>query len=1354
MNIVTGPERSRFRQKPTQIVVLILILLAIIYNILAPIFALNWLRQPFLGALFYPRLVVADIFSPHWNARQQGLQTADILLRVDDVPVFSNRELDNLLGQKQVSDTVTLHLERDPTLINAPDTFSVTLSQFTLADSIIFFWLSYVIGLVYLILGLIAYRLRGGEQVGQAFVTFCAFVAMLTGGLFDLYTLNFLTPIWAFAMPLVGASLLSLAFVFPTQSRLIRHYAWVRTIPYVLALILGIVIFYSIYFAADPQAYVNVRLWAFGFIGLMVVLFLALLFDTRLSTFSALTRQQTTILLWGSAISFGPIVTWTIVNALGLSTSFSMAIFAVVFAPFIIFPLTVTYATLRYRLLDLDILFSRGVMYAMLTLLVTLGYFLTVSILGVLLQDTNLYRSPIILVIFVLLLVIFLEPIRDKIQAIVNRYFLRETFDSREVLQRYGRDLISTPLDTDRVLEMLLNQAQQALSAEHAMVFLRDAAQGTFVIRAQTGDKSSPGIEVQFGLSDDLAQWLADTNNILQLTPGGATPANADISREELARLNMLDIALCVPLLGSKYLLGWLALGFERSGRPYLSSDLVFLATLANQTTIALENAQLLEEANRRAAELETLQQISVEIQAEAEPDRLLASVVEHATRRLNAAGGMVFLLEPDGESLKVVVSHNLDKNYTGCIVKTGQDIAGRAMMLGESVTVDNYLSFSGRSPEFAEASFGPVLAVPLHWAGKVRGVLQLVHHPRGLRFSQDDVWLMELFASQSAIALEKSRLLQEARDRANQLAILSEVSVAMSSTLNLDEALQQVMNRAVEILHAEAGSLLLMDPKGQELTFEVVLGPTGKELLGVKTAVGKGIVGTVAQTGKPLIINDVAADPRFNIAFDEATEFRTKDILCVPMIAHEQVVGVIEVINKQDGTVFDEEECNLLMTFGAQAAIVIENAQIFTSTDQALAERIQELQTLQVFDQSLQTSLDLNVVLDMSLTHLMDSLGVSMGLIGVVSNEDEPEPGIYLLAQHGMPTEMGRYRKDPWPLTRGILGRVARTGEIAWINDITRAEYYVPKNHRTRSLLAVPVMREDRVIAVIDLESTDPDYFTSEDVAFVKLLASHAAIAIDNARLFEQVKEANDAKTEFMNIASHELKIPMTSIKGYTKLLQMGGGGMLSAEQQNEFLQIITNSVDRMARLVNDLLDVSRIEAGRIRLEITDVQMADVIKEVIEAVRTQIDKKQQQLTLDVSDDLPRLRADYNRMVQIVTNLVSNAYKYTPEGGTITVTAKPYQNEEWDGVMVTVIDTGYGMSEEDQAQLFTTFFRSADQNIRDEPGTGLGLSITKNMVETHGGELTFESKLGQGSAFTFTLPRICKVPPGVEVVER
>lgn len=1355
METAVSSLRGEFPKKLAQILIPLLIFAAIVVNILAPIFALRWAAQPFLGVLFSPHLVVSAAYNSSLASRQLGFQTADVLTRIDDAPVFFGRDIYIHLLQKQLDNRVTLQLERASTTpANSSEALSLTLTtSFPLQDLLLFFWLPYSIGLIYLALGLVVYRLRGADHLSKVFAVFCAFVSIFMGALFDQFTLHFLTPVWIVALPLVGAALLHLSFVFPVETRLARRKPWLPVIPYLLALMLAAINLYNFYFAANPRVFLEIIwFWGFNFIGLSVFLFLALLLNAHTTTFSSMVRQQIMIIFGGSLISFGPVAVWALAQAVGLTLASPRFNLTAVLACFIVFPIVAVYAGLRYRLLDLDIVFSRAAVYTLLTLLVTIAYFLIVSFLVVLLQDVELFKNPVVFTVFILLLVISLGPIRERLQSLVNHIFLREPADFRQYQQRYGQALVSAPLEINQILDLLLKQIDEALVPASALVFLKDASQGIFVIRDPHGGSDTHTVEVSFGPTDDLVRWLADTNDILQLSATGAVPAEVKINREELARLNMLNVNLCVPLLGPNDLLGWLALGLKKSGQPYTSSDLLFLATLASQTTIALESAQLLEQANRRAAELEALQKISANIQAEATSDLLLTSVVEQATRLLRAEGGLAFLLEPDDETLKVVVSYNLGKDYTGHTLKKGEGVAGQVVLRGESVVVDNYPAFSGRSPKFQDAKFGAVLGVPLRWSGKVQGVLNLTHRSRGLRFSERDIWLMELFAAQAAIALEKLRLLQETQHRANQLATLSEVSVAISSTLDLDTALQRVMDCAVQILNAEAGSLLLMDPRGKELTFEVVLGPTGANLLGLKTEVGKGIVGTVAKTGQPLIINDAAADPRWNIAFDEATSFRTKDILCVPMLSHERVVGVVEVINKQDGTVFSEEECNLLLSFGAQAAIAIENAQIFTRTDKALAERLQELQALQMFDRELQASLELKTVLDISLTRAMDALGVEMGLMGIIKHQGE-ESGLYLLAQRGMPMEMSRYKIDPWPLTKGIIGRIVRTGELAWVNDIAQDKDYVPNSHRTRSVLVVPVMREDKVLGVINLESTVPDYFTSDDVSFIKLLVSPAAIAIQNAQLYEQVKEANQAKTEFMDIAAHDLKLPMTNIKGYSKLLQMGAGGTLT-DKQKEFLGVISNNVDRMDRLVKDLLDISRIEAGRIRLQIENVQMRDVIHEVIESAGNQIQNKHLNLKIDLADNLPELRADYSRIVQIMTNLISNAYKYTPEGGDITVIAKPCNNGTLQGIAVTVKDTGYGIATEDQAKLFTKFFRSSDQNIRDEPGTGLGLSITKTMIETHGGELTFESELGKGTSFTFTMPLISKIPPGVEVVER
>lgn len=254
---------------------------------------------------------------------------------------------------------------------------------------------------------------------------------------------------------------------------------------------------------------------------------------------------------------------------------------------------------------------------------------------------------------------------------------------------------------------------------------------------------------------------------------------------------------------------------------------------------------------------------------------------------------------------------------------------------------------------------------------------------------------------------------------------------------------------------------------------------------------------------------------------------------------------------------------------------------------------------------------------------------------------------------------------------------------------------------------------------------------------------------------LDEEITAQDEFKeiVEFMNVVSHELKTPMAAIKGYAKLLQMGAGGPVT-EQQEQFLAVISNNVDRMARLVNDLLDVSRIETGRIRLEIQNVQLLDVINEVIELLQPQIESKRLNLRVEVEDNLPEVQADYSRMVQIMTNLISNAYKYTPEGGSITVIAKSYHNDANKGVAVTINDTGHGIAKEDQPNLFTKFFRSSDQYTHDEPGSGLGLAINKKIIEAHSGELTFESELGKGSSFTFTLPLVSQIPSSIEVVHR
>jgi signal transduction histidine kinase len=232
-----------------------------------------------------------------------------------------------------------------------------------------------------------------------------------------------------------------------------------------------------------------------------------------------------------------------------------------------------------------------------------------------------------------------------------------------------------------------------------------------------------------------------------------------------------------------------------------------------------------------------------------------------------------------------------------------------------------------------------------------------------------------------------------------------------------------------------------------------------------------------------------------------------------------------------------------------------------------------------------------------------------------------------------------------------------------------------------------------------------------------------------------DEAVAANQSKSEFVSVVSHELKLPMTSIKGYSDLMLSGATGPLNPNQ-TDFLATIRNNVNRMATLVSDLADISRIESGNIRLEPRSVPVWDVIDEVVTLTKMQVTQKNQTLTVDIPHELPKSWCDRNRLAQIITNLISNANKYTPEGGEILVQAV----RDGDMIQIKVEDNGHGMTAEDQQLLFSKFFRSADEKVREAPGTGLGLSITKNLIELQGGRIWFESEFRKGTAFYFTVP--------------
>jgi signal transduction histidine kinase len=293
---------------------------------------------------------------------------------------------------------------------------------------------------------------------------------------------------------------------------------------------------------------------------------------------------------------------------------------------------------------------------------------------------------------------------------------------------------------------------------------------------------------------------------------------------------------------------------------------------------------------------------------------------------------------------------------------------------------------------------------------------------------------------------------------------------------------------------------------------------------------------------------------------------------------------------------------------------------------------------------------------------------------------------------------------------------------------------------------LTLPIIHKQQVIGALVVESNECGDFDEEDMDAAASLVNVAAPSIANAQLYEQVNEANRAKSEFVSMVSHELKTPITAIRGYTDLMLAGLTGEVN-DKQKSFLETITANIRRMDNLIKDLTDISRIETGQLNVHLEPIAFANVVSETMQATRSIHESKNITVQLQMPNDLPPVLGDHSRLVQVLTNLLSNAYKYSPSHTDVAITVHPDYTPSNNGlnsprpvIVCAVKDNGYGISPEDQARLFTKFFRSEDSNIRVSPGTGLGLSITKGIVELHHGEIWMESELEQGTTFYFTVP--------------
>jgi signal transduction histidine kinase len=472
----------------------------------------------------------------------------------------------------------------------------------------------------------------------------------------------------------------------------------------------------------------------------------------------------------------------------------------------------------------------------------------------------------------------------------------------------------------------------------------------------------------------------------------------------------------------------------------------------------------------------------------------------------------------------------------------------------------------------------------------------------------------------------------------------------------------------------------------------------------------------------------------RSNVVTDKQTGYTSRSLLAVPMQIKDRVLGVIEVINRRDGLPFVMDDQNILTAFAGQAAVAVENARLLALTDQELAARVEELQVMGRIVRELNASLDVDRAMNITLEYAMRLSNAEAGLIGMLEGEQ-----IRLMAYDGYEDVFTDPSNGHLPVDMPTIKPALESGQPSQISLIDEGQKGILPTAHTQVI--IPIRREADVVGLLLLESVSD---SQENLAFLNRLSDNAAIAIYNAQLYAEVQRANIAKSDFVSFVAHELKNPMTSIKGYTELLAAGSVGPIN-EMQTNFLNTIKSNVERMSVLVSDLNDNAKIEAGRLRLDYKSVRIPDIVDDVLRSTKRQLEDKKQTVELQISDQMPNVWADPVRVGQVLTNLVSNAHKYTSEGGAVILGAQETENQ-WDPegakrvVHLWVKDNGIGISIEDQARIFQKFFRSEDSKAREAPGTGLGLNITKSLVEMQGGRIWFESEFRHGTTFHITVP--------------
>ena len=1304
----------------TNLVLAIYLAIAIFALITTPLQAMSWSRLPFVGGFFNPTnyyLPVVKIFRQDvWPLDPLELTYRSQLVALDGVPLGSSAALRTELEKRQPGETVTLTFQEDGRVWDA----QIELSEFTFADSLYYAYIPILAGIFCLFMALWSYVDYLNRPVSSLVAVVSTSLALINATYFDFITTHRFTPILFIAVAMAAGSLLQIGLVLsretlqkPAQS----GFGLMSFIPNLLLASFGI---FQLSFQKPALAYQTTLL-------ILIVSLLAsgytlaiIIFRHRIKGKSPLIKRHSESFLLAILIAIAPFTAQWLVHWINQTFPPINPLFIF---PLVILPATLMRTTRKFRIEKINKRVYRSLSHILLVVIFGFIYTALIYVLNQVLMVNISPDHPLIIGSMVMATVLLLEPLRKHTNRLLN---IDESSTQEELQQALEYTSAFTSITSKKEALLLLRDATwEIIQTGRIVIYIYDQEVGGF--RASGHFEEELIEKIVYPINDPIPTTLAETRRHLFLHAN--TPEIKLIAKNN-EHIVINHSYLFIPIWGNFALLGWVEITDQSKQPQYTEQATQLVESLASQFALVYERIDTIDSIQQRLREMEIINQISLAVNSQTDLDQLLLTILSHIQKIISVDQVSLVMKQPPSQECQRVFLYR----DNGIQISTKQP-ANLEADYPEKAAL--HASF----PVRVEKDGVNWILIPLVQNKKILGVFSLGRSSSGPAFDQTLLNLTDPLANLVTSALIKFNLLEALRAQMQHLEKLNAVSQQLTSTLKMEPLLEKIVDTALDILHAESGSILTPDEDQNDLVIRIATGEGGPIRLGRTIPFNGGIAGKAFAKRQTMICNENVAEKM--IKWDDVPDAMmvVKNILAVPLIVQDEAIGILEIFNKANDLPFTTDDAEVLEGFAAQAAIALNNARKYTKADQALEKRIDELTTMQRIDKDLHSSRELSEALQTTLHAAITYTKVEAGSIMLVDTYYHEIDDIWqkfadddIFIQHPL-IELSAF---PW-----FTDELDEPYEVIFENpgalsrQLGLAEKY-------QAHVVITSKLEDDLYSLLILHLEKANTFDEQDVDFLLGLNNHAMIAIRNSILFDDLNNAINAKNEFISFISHELKNPLTAIKGHADILAKGMVGEINPEQE-DFLKTISHNVRRMSTFITDLADQSQIESKSLRFIFDTADVADLVNEVLQSYGQQIKGKTLEIEQNLPEELPQVWCDRQRMIQVLSNLVSNAIKYTPENGKITISAEHTFNE-WDPkgaaevVHISVQDTGYGIDYEDQPHLFTKFFRGTNEKILKISGTGLGLRISKSLTEMMGGTMWFESVPGEGSTFHFTGP--------------